>query len=157
MNTVAINKAIRLIARNLVELAKDVLDDDNVGLNIKVGRNTLTDSDLKNKLATVVEANDDPVITALFNNYVVYLEWHRPPMYGKRPPIDSLKEWASKNGIPTDAGTLWVISNAIWRDGHAGRPIFSTLDKKVAYAFDIGWSDQLFDEITNDLDNLFND
>lgn len=157
MNTQLISLAIQRIAADLVALAQTVLEDDSVGVNIKVGRNTLKDSALHDDIARAVEATGDPVITALFNNYVVYLEWDRPKEYGKRPPIDVLKDWAAKNGIPTDSGTLWAISNAIWRDGHKGRPIFATLDKEVEEIFSGDWSDKLFNSLTSDLDNLFND
>lgn len=157
MNQQAVKVAIRRIAADLVALAQLVLEDDSVGINIKVGRNTLKNSALHDSIARAVDQSDDPVITALFNNYVGYLEWDRPKKYGKRPPIDALKDWAAKNGIDTDANTLWAISNAIWRDGHKGRPIFATLDREVDAAFNNDWSDKLFANITSDLDNIFND
>lgn len=157
MNTQAINVAIRRIASDLVALAKLVLEDDSVGVNIKVGRNTLKDSALHDSIARAVSVSADPVISALFNNYVVFLEWDRPAKYGKKPPISALKDWASKNGIPTDAATLWAISTAIWRDGHKGRPIFATIDREAAQLFQTDWSDKLFNNIISDLDNLFND
>lgn len=157
MNSEAVNVAIRRIASDLVALSKAVLEDDAVGVNVKTGTNTLKDSELHNSIARAVEQSGDPVITALFNHYVVYLEWTRPPKYGKRPPISALKDWAAKNGIATDAETLYKISTAIWRDGHKGRPIFATLDREVADLFQKDWSDKLFNTLTSDLDNLFND
>lgn len=106
--------------------------------------------------AAPVSTMDDVVIEALFNNYVVYLEWDRPAKYGRKPPIDALKDWAEKNGIDTDAGTLYAISYAIWRDGHKGRPIFATIDKLADKAYATDWADRLFNGITSDLDNIFN-
>jgi hypothetical protein len=157
MNSQAVNIVIRRIASDLVALSKLVLEDDAVGVNIKVGRNTLANSTLHDSIARAVEQSGDPVITALFNNYVGYLEWDRPAKYGTQPPIDVLKDWAEKNGIDTDADTLWAISYAIWRDGHQGRPIFATIDREVDNTYQSDWADKLFNSITSDLDNIFND
>lgn len=150
--------AINTIADDLLALANLVLEDDSVSTNTKIGRNTLKDSALRGDLfATISQTNgEDPVITAFFNHYVVYLEWTRPPMYGKRPPISALKDWADRKGIPSDASTLAAIANAIWRDGHAGRPIFATMDAQVDSLFSTDWSDQLYSTITAQLDNFFN-
>lgn len=145
-----------VIARKLIDLARQVLADDAVGVNIKVGRNTLADSDLRAQLEANIKTTDDIVVTLLFNHYVEYIERGRPPKYGKKPPIDALKDWAEKNGISTDASTLWAISTAIWRDGYAGRPVFATLDKLVDKAFADGWADQIFEEITEQLTDFFN-
>lgn len=159
MNTVGINKAIDAITDSLYALSVSVLEDDAISMRTKSPFiNTLKDSKLRADLfAAPVSTADDVVIQALFNNYVVYLEWDRPKEYGKRPPIDALKDWAAKNGISTDASTLWAISNAIWRDGHKGRPIFATIDKLADNAYNTDWADKLFNSITDDLDNLFND
>jgi len=156
MNTQGIQWAGIRIAQNLIELARSVMDDDAVGVNVKIGRNTLTDSALKEQIEGHVKAQDDLVVTLLFNHYVTYLEWDRPAKYGKQPPIDALKDWAEKNGIPTDASTLWSISYAIWRDGHVGRPIFATLDKLLDEAFGDNWAPQIFDALVEELDNFFN-
>lgn len=144
------------IAKNLIELARSVMDDDAVGVNVKIGRNTLTDSTLKETIEGYVNAQDDFVVTLLFNHYVTYLEWDRPAKYGKQPDIDVLKDWAAKNNIPTDANTLWAISYAIWRDGHTGRPIFATLDTLISDAFADNWAPRLFDALVEELDNFFN-
>lgn len=159
MNTPAITAAIDKITDSLYAIATLVLETDSVGLRSKAPiYNSLRDSALKADLyAAPVSTAQDVVIQALFNNYVVYLEWDRPPFYGKQPPISALKDWAEKNGISSDAQTLWGISYAIWRDGHVGRPIFATLDKEVDTLYKTEWADGLFASITDDLDKLFND
>lgn len=159
MSRQGVQLAIRKIADDLLALASAVLADDQVGVNEKAGRNTLRDSALNGSLEASIAAvsGEDPVIKALFNHYVVYLEWDRPPRYKKKPPIHVLKDWAAKNGIPTDAGTLWAISYAIWRDGHKGRPIFATMDKQLDGLFMENWADKLYDAIVDNLDNFFND
>lgn len=157
MSMSGIELAVQKIADDLLALTALVLDSDTVGSNAKVGRNTLRDSALKGDLEVAVNNNGDPVISALFNNYIVYLEAGRSPKQGKRPPISALKGWAAQNNIPTDASTLWAISTAIWRDGYQGRPILATIDQKLDSLFMDKWSDQLFNAIVINLDNFFND
>ncbi len=158
MSAAGVQLVANKIADDLLALAKLVLEDDGVSTNIKVNRNTLKDSALHDDLTTVINnaIGGDIVLSALFNHYVVYLEWTRPPMYGKKPPISALKDWAAKNGIPTDAHTLWAISYAIWRDGHAGRPIFATMDKETDKLFSDDWADRLRDAIMDNMDKYFN-
>lgn len=159
MNSAGITAAIDAITDSLYSIATLVLEDDAVGMRTKAPfKNSLKDSQLRADLyAAPVSVMQDVVIEALFNNYVVFLEWDRPAKYGKQPPIDALKDWAEKNSIPTDASTLWAISYAIWRDGHKGRPIFATIDREVDALYDTEWSGRLFESITSDLDLLFND
>lgn len=158
MSAEGVRLAVNKIADDLLALAHTIFEDDGISNNVKVNKNTLRDSALNGDLFAAIgqTVGDDPVITAFFNNYVSYLEWTRPPKYGKKPPIDVLKDWAAKNGIPTDANTLWAISTAIWRDGHEGRPIFATLDKEVNNLFLNDWSDKLFTALTIELDTFFN-
>ncbi len=159
MSTEGVRLAINKIADDLLALAATILEDDSISVNDKVGKNTLKDSALREDLAVTVgqTSGEDAVLKALFNNYVVYLEWDRPPKYKKRPPISALKDWAAKNGIPTDADTLYRISYAIWRDGHKGRPIFATMDKELDGLYYNDWSDKLYDAILDNMDELFND
>lgn len=157
MSREGVTLAVERIAEELVALAVSVLEDDEVSTNDKTGENTLRDSRLRQDLASRIGEGKgaDPVVSALFRHYVVYLEWTRPPRYGKQPPIGVLKEWAERRGIPTDAHTLWAISYAIWRDGHAGRPIFAALETLTDRAFTEHWADELFAQIIDRLDKLF--
>lgn len=157
MSREGVTLAVERIAEELVALAVSVLEDDEVSTNAKTGENTLRDSRLRQDLASRIGEGKgaDPVVSALFRHYVVYLEWTRPPRYGKQPPIGVLKEWAERRGIPTDAHTLWAISYAIWRDGHAGRPIFAALETLTDRAFTEHWADELFAQIIDRLDKLF--
>lgn len=158
MSREGVAQAVERIAEELVALAVAVLEDDAVSTNAKTGENTLKDSKLREGLRKGIgkeETEGDPVMAVLFAHYVVYLEWTRPPRYGKQPPIGVLKEWAERRGIPTDAHTLWAISYAIWRDGHAGRPIFAALETLTDRAFTEHWADELFAQIIDRLDKLF--
>lgn len=158
MSKEGVQLAIDKIAKDMVALARAIMEDDTIGAINKVNRNTLKGSALHKDVTAFVKSqtNADPVIEALFNNYVEYLEWDRPEKYGKQPPISTLKEWAASNGIPTDVNTLWAISYAIWRDGHKGRPIFATMDKELDGLFLDDWADKLFNSLVDNLDNFFN-
>lgn len=157
--TTEVDKILNAIADDFLALAHAILEDDSISVNTKVGKNTLKDSALNDDLAVALSktGRDDTVIRALFNNYVGYIEWTRPPKYKSRPPISALKDWAEKNGIPTDADTLYKISYAIWRDGHAGRPIFATIDNNLDALFNNDWSDALFNAINEELTQYFNE
>lgn len=161
MSKAGVQAAIDKIAKDMLALARVILEDDSISTNTKekVNRNTLKNSALRKDVTAFItsQTDSDPVIEALFNNYVVFLEWDRPPKYKKQPPISVLKDWAAKNNIPTDAGTLWAISYAIWRDGHKGRPIFATMDRELDGLFMDDWADKLYDALVDNLDNFFND
>lgn len=151
-----IEKVIKAIADDVLLLAQIILEDDSISVNEKVGKNTLKNSALKADIQSKVTMSDSIVIDTLFNNYVGYIEWDRPKKYGKQPPIDSLRDWAQKNGIPTDNSTLYLISRAIWRDGHKGRPIFATLENNVEQFFNDEWFDKLFEAIITEIREYFN-
>lgn len=153
-----IDIAMERIADDLLALSALVLEDDTVSANRKTLENTLRDSQLRDDLfATVSQTTgDDPVVSAFFNNYVVFLEWNRPPKYGYPPPIDVLVDWAAKRGIPTDNDTLYAIRHAIWRDGHEGRPIFATIARESERLFEQEWGPWLFEAIIEDLTKYFN-
>lgn len=157
MRNEGLEKVISKIAEEVVTLATLILEDDSISTNTKVNKNTLRESALRYNIdtSTGVFSGGDTVIRALFNHYVTFIEWDRPPKYGKQPPISALKDWAEKNGIPSDNNTLWAISTAIWRDGHTGRPIFATLEKEVDKMFNEDWAEEVFNSIVEKLDTYF--
>lgn len=159
MSATGVQLAIDKIAKDIIALARAILEDDNISVNPKINQNTLKNSMLHRDINTIIKSQigEDIVIDALFNHYVEYLERERPAKKGKKPPIDELKEWAAANGIPTDANTLWAVATAIWRDGHKGRPIFATMDKKLDGLYMDNWAEELKEALVDHLDNFFND
>lgn len=149
-------KVIESIADELIVLAHLIMEDDTISINKKINKNTLRDSQLNKNIAQAVAYSDDIVIQALFNNYITFIEWDRPPNYGKQPPLDSLRDWALSKGIPTDNNTLFAIAKAIQRDGHEGRPILAVLAKEITESFDKGYYDRLFTAITDEINKYFN-
>lgn len=150
-------KIVEAIGNDILTLATIIMEDDSISINDKVGKNTLKNSALKSDMEQKIQATGNPIIQTFFNHYVVYLEWNRPKKYGKQPPIDCLRDWASKNGIPTDNSTLWLISRAIWRDGHSGRAILATLANNIEELFEKQYFDELFTAIITELKNFFKD
>lgn len=150
-------KIIEEIANDVLILSRLIMEDDSISANSKVNKNTLRDSNLKKDVETKIESLDNPVvINALFNHYIVFLEWTRPKEYGKMPPVSALRDWALSRGIPTDNSTLFLIARAIWRDGHEGRPILATLEKQIEESFEKEIFDKLFDSIIDELIKYFN-
>lgn len=147
---------IKAIADDVLALSRLILDDSKISDNVKVRKNTLANSKLKNDIEVKTAFNtNDTVITALFNNYITFIEWTRPKEHGKQPPLDTLRDWAIEKGIPTDNSTLFLIARAIWRDGHEGRPILATLDQEVQSEFNDEWFDKLFNTLIDDLTKYF--
>ena len=150
--------AIAVIAQDLFEIINEVFTDDAIGTNIKVGINTLIDSNLRKEMILRYNFKGaDPVIETLFNHYIESVEKGRKPKTGSPPPISDLVDWAKRRGIPTDSGTLFAISYAIWRDGYAGRPVIATIESKLDLRFNDKWADMLFEAITESLTEFFND
>ena len=152
-----LDKVINAIANDCLILSKLILDNDEVSINNKVNINTLRNSKLQNDIRTEIDKQDNNiVISTLFNNYINYIEWTRPPNYGKQPPLDVLREWALSKGIPTDNSTLFLIARAIQRDGHEGRPIISVLEKHIVEDFDKEYYSRIFEAMIIDLTSFFN-
>lgn len=145
------------IAEEILLLATIILEDDSISGNPKTNKNNFRDSALLMDLKTSAELfpGGDIVIKALFNNYIDFIERGRLPKHGKQPPISALKDWAEKNGIPSDNNTLWAISTAIWRDGYAGRPILANLETQAEQLFDKEWADEIFETLVEQLDTYF--
>ena len=145
------------IAAEIISFAQNILNNNSISANPKSRVNTLRKSALSHTIKSNVRvlASGNIIIDTLFGNYLRYIEQGRPPRRGKMPPISTLRDWALKNNIPTDNNTLWAISYAIWRDGYAGRPILSTLEKEIEKRWENHWSEELFNSLANELKNYF--
>lgn len=141
----ALTAAVEAIGKDILLLAQSILDE-----------NGLADSRLREKVSTSVEYGDNVVVRVLFDNYIDFVEQGRKPKTGNKPPISELEDWAKQRSIPTDNQTLYAISEAIWRDGYAARPILATLEREIEQRFDKEWSERLFDALITDLTAYFN-
>ena len=152
-----IKNILKAIQGDIQTLAQLIFETDSISNNTKVNKNTLKDSQLSKDVEVKVQESGNPILEIMFNHYIVYLEWDRPPKYGKMPPISSLRDWAVKNMIPTDNSTLYLISRAIWRDGWKGRNITGTLFKEVDERFSKEYFDMIFNALIEDLVLFFSE
>ena len=155
-----IAKIIKSFAEDIIEEARKIMSSD-VGVNKKTGTNTLKNSNLYKQIDwSFREEGEDIIIDTLFNFYVIYIEWSRPPGYGKMPPIDAIVKWLKrKHIVPNNKNirsTAFLIARAIQRDGWEGRPIFETLYKNTSDKWDNEWANKLFNQLIKDLTDYFN-
>ena len=95
----------------------------------------------------------------MINDYSYYVEQGRlskeKKPKQKLPPISAIAEWASRKNITNDNKVVWAIAQAIVRDGIPPRPFiqegFDALDEYWE-----GWSDRIFNILTENLDEFFN-
>lgn len=142
---------------NVLKVMQAFADDVQKAAQTVLARYDLKDSNLAKSMKIDTRISDGSVVMEmLFDNYISYIEQGRKPKQGKQPPIDALRDWALERGIPTDNSTLFLISRAIWRDGHEARPILATLEEEIEKLFDDKWADQLQEAITEELTKYFN-
>lgn len=144
-------KAFKALALDIFTLFFEVLYSD-VGINTKVGINTLKDSRLA-KTATMEV--DLPFIKIMVNDYIDMIE-NGVKRYSYCPPISDLRDWARRKGIPSDNNTLYAIQQAIWRDGIKGRPVIKTFYDLLDKEWEERMADELFESITYNLTKYFN-
>ena len=126
----------------------------DIGVNNKVGKNTLVDSDIFNSVG--VKSEDIEVVTLLVNDYIDYIEHGRKA--GSFPPPHAIAEWCARKGLPTDNSTVFLICRSIYEKGIAPRPIFDGSEgvwETIDSVFD-AWAEEIFTAITSGLTEWFN-
>lgn len=150
-----------MLTRVMYEFGKDIaalvrmVMDSNVGINEKVGRNTLSDSDIYRTLSVRATNDGDLVMDIVLNDYIQYIESGRRKG-AKFPPVEPIVRWCKEKGIPSDNSTIFLIRRAIARDGIAPRPIMAKVFDELDRAWDNEWSDKLFDIIMETINKFFN-
>lgn len=142
----------KAFAEDVMNITADIMSS-NIMVN-KKGINTIApDSKIFKEMKA--KASGNIVIELLLNDYVQYIESGRKAG-SKFPPLEPIVQWAKKRGIKTDNSTMFLIRRAIAEDGIKPRPfmykVFETIDKK----WDGEWSSELFQELTNIIDEFFN-
>lgn len=143
-------KAFNALAEDILSLFQQVLSS-NVGINRKVGKNTLKDSRLARTAIIKAEA---PFINLIVNDYIEQIE-NGVKKRTYAPEIYELREWARRKGIPTSNDVLRAIQYSIWRDGIIGRPIMKTFYNLLDKEWNSSYSNMLFNEIINNLTKYF--
>ena len=145
-----IKVALDEFGENVIKLMRASIEKN--GVNKKTGTNTLVDSNLYKEMN--ISHDEWGLYSFMINDYVVYVEGGRKA--GKKmPPISAIAEWASRKNITNDNKVVWAIAQAIVRDGIPPRPFiqegFDALDEYWE-----GWSDRIFNILTENLDEFFN-
>jgi hypothetical protein len=148
-----ITNIVIAFSKDIMEIVRAVMSSD-AGINRKVMRNTLTDSDIYREIDVIATHDGDLVFDFMLNNYLKYIESGRKKG-AKMPPVKPIEDWARKHGIPTDNSTIWAIRKAISRDGIASRPIMDYVFIELDKMWDARWADELFNKIIEELDKFF--
>lgn len=157
---VQLAKIIQEITNDIVKGARDIMASD-VGINQKVGKNTLVGSNLYKQISTQFKQEDNIVINLFFNHYIEFIESGRMPKKGKRPPVLEIAKWLRRKHIVSSNENImkvaYAVSYAIWRDGYKSRKIIEALDKYVDSQFENKYADMIFDALFKEVDDYFSD
>lgn len=149
------------IGKIVMEFSKDIMDlvrmvmESNVGINEKVGRNTLVGSDIYKSLSVAATNDGDLVFDIILNDYLTFIESGRRKG-AKMPPVEPIVKWARKHGISTDNSTIFLIRRAISRDGIKPRPFMVYVLEDIDRQWDDKLADELFNKIMQEIEKFFN-
>lgn len=149
-----IGKIVMEFSKDLMQLVRMVMES-NVGINQKVGRNTLTSSQIYKTLSVKATNDGDLIFDIVLNDYITFIESGRRKG-AKFPPVEPIVRWARSKGIPTDNSTIFLIRRAISRDGIKPRPIMQYVFEEVDREWNEQLADELFNKIMEKIDNFFN-
>lgn len=145
----------------VMEFSKDIMAlvrmvmESNVGINSKVGVNTLVNSQIYNTLSVRATNDGDLIFDIILNDYLVFIENGRRKG-AKMPPVEPIVRWARSKGIPTDNSTIYLIRRAISRDGIKARPFMAHVMEEIDREWDNTVADELFNKIMEEIDKFFN-
>ena len=158
--TIELAKIMKEITEDILKGARDIMSSD-IGINQKVGKNTLVGSNLYNQISTQFKQDDNIVINLFFNHYIEFIESGRMPKQGKRPPVLEIAKWLRRKHIVSSNENImrvaYAVSYVIWRDGYKARKVLEALDKYVDSQFDNRYADMIFDALMKEVDDYFSD
>lgn len=149
-----IGKIVMEFSKDLMTLVRMVMES-NVGINDKVGRNTLVDSNIYKTLSVKATNDGDLIFDIILNDYLTFIESGRRKG-AKFPPVEPIVKWARSRGIPTDNSTIFLIRRAISRDGIKPRPFMVHVMEEIDREWDDSLADELFNKIISEIDKYFN-
>ena len=148
-----ISKIVMEFSKDLMQLVRMVMES-NVGINQKVGKNTLTTSQIYKTLSVRATNDGDLIFDIILNDYIQFIESGRRKG-AKFPPVEPIVRWARSRGIPTDNSTIFLIRRAISRDGIRPRPVMQYVFDEVDREWDEQLADELFNKIMQIIDEFF--
>lgn len=149
-----IGKIVMEFSKDIMSLVRMVMES-NVGINSKVGVNTLVNSQIYKTLSVRATNDGDLIFDIILNDYLVYIENGRRKG-AKMPPVEPIVRWAKSKGIPTDNSTIYLIRRAISRDGVKARPFLKYVFEEIDKEWDNNVADELFNKIMEEIDKFFN-
>ena len=150
-----VGKIVMEFSKDLMTLVRMVMES-NVGINQKVGTNTLVDSNIYKTLSVKATNDGDLIFDIILNDYLVFIESGRRKG-AKFPPVEPIVKWARSRGIPTDNSTIYLIRRAISRDGIKPRPFMAHVLEEIDREWDEQLADELFNKIISEIDKFFNE
>lgn len=153
MTSVDMGRLADTIRKEIEEACKVLLQDPSLFINDKVGRNTLSDSNLRDDAR--VDSGGYQVYNIYLNFYYEYVQRGRKP-FEKRVPIDALRDWAQRKLGKSDNSILYAIQQSIYCYGINPRPIAEPMDRMLEGRFDADWSEMIFSAIIKDIEEYFN-
>lgn len=155
-----INKLAKAFSDDIIREARRLMSSE-MGINEKTGTNTLKNSNLYKQLESEVLQNEnDLIINVLFNFYIVYINWERPPFYKKWPKVSAIRDWiVSKNICPTNMTInqfTYLVGRSIYEKGHMSRPILDTLFNNTNKLWENYYADEFFQTLIKPITAYFN-
>lgn len=163
-------KLIKALAQLAEDIKKEIIARmQKYGYNSRAGRNTLIGSDLEKSMDVKV-VSDSQLVFEIADYYEFIVRgWKRTGNYPGTMSkfIKSLTEWVRKNGIQspnrTENQVVWAILKSIFKRGIEPRPFIGwdeNEDLSVILPFLDDyfdkWADEVFNQITEELDKYFN-
>lgn len=159
-----VRNTLREFASQCAAVVRAVMDSE-VGVNDKVGINTLSGSNAY-KGVEGIATEDVEVMNLLIDEYAVLyvdgngFEWARRPVTVKKdqkwPPPQIIAEWCARKGIPTDNRTVYLICRSIWLEGIKARPFVEPSFDEIDNIFG-DWADKVFEDLVSGLDEFFSE
>lgn len=143
-----IDEIRKLIESLALSMYLSILDSD-VGINTKVGINTLKDSSLKENSTVSSNMSGDDLLVSIITPY--YLDYINSGLKkGVYVPINVIINWCSKKNISTDNNVVYAIQKSIYNVGIPPRPIKSTFYDNLSNYWS-SWSEEIFKLIIQEL------
>lgn len=149
-----IGKIVMEFSKDLMQIVRMVMES-NVGINEKVGENTLVKSNIYKTLSVRATNDGDLIFDIILNDYLTFIESGRRKG-AKMPPVEPIVRWCKSKGISTDNSTIFLIRRAISRDGIRPRPIMQYVFDEIDREWNDGLADEIFSKIMEEIDKFFN-
>lgn len=123
----------------------------NYAINVK-SNTTLEFSNLDNtaKLEAI-----DFTFNLFYNDYLEYIESGRKPK-ARKVPIRPLIDWMKRKHISDDVSVAYAIRESIYQLGIPARPLLEPFGEMLDDRFEKKIYDDIYNKITENLDNYFN-